>query len=310
MILYIIIFFLTSLIIFLALANARFSKKLDASERNLRMLEEKKAHNTVDEQQLKDDFSKRMKLFFEEKVDDLVIRKQEPTKTEEYEKMIRKVYGNKKRYKDWEFERIMISITAFALGSFAFVLLKEIMILGLAIMVAIALYYISGNDLKAKAKNKDWENFVFFPDLLMSLCMLYRVGAVSTIFQGFKRVCKVYDHPLIDEIKLAVKEYEFNKDKYDVLNDLAERVDFKEFTSFVNLIIETEKNNIPIVDTLTEYAFEISAKRKILATNRILKLPEKIDLVMYLTSTPICLIYMVMPSLKMAVEQLLEQGIM
>ena len=310
MILYIIIFFLTSLIIFLALANARFSKKLDASERNLRMLEEKKAHNTVDEQQLKDDFSKRMKLFFEEKVDDLVIRKQEPTKTEEYEKMIRKVYGNKKQYKDWEFERIMISIIAFALGSFAFVLLKEIMILGLAIMVAIALYYISGNDLKAKAKNKDWENFVFFPDLLMSLCMLYRVGAVSTIFQGFKRVCKVYDHPLIDEIKLAVKEYEFNKDKYDVLNDLAERVDFKEFTSFVNLIIETEKNNIPIVDTLTEYAFEISAKRKILATNQILKLPEKIDLVMYLTSTPICLIYMVMPSLKMAVEQLLEQGIM
>ena len=310
MILYIVIFFLTSLVIFLALANARFSKKIDASERNLRMLEEKKSYNTVDEQQLKDDFNKRIKLFFEQKVDDLVIRKQEPTKTEEYEKMIKKVYGNKKKYKDWEFERIMISIAAFALGAFAFVLFKEIIILGIAIMVSVALYFISGNDLKSKAKNKDWENFIFFPDLLMSLCMLYRVGAVSTIFQGFKRVCKVYDHPLIDEIKLAVKEYEFNKDKYDVLNDLAERVDFKEFTSFVNLIIETEKNNIPIVDTLTEYAFEISAKRKILATNQILKLPEKIDLVMYLTSTPICLIYMVMPSLKMAIEQLFEQGIM
>lgn len=193
---------------------------------------------------------------------------------------------------------------------FAFVLFKNVFILFLAIIVPLVFYMIKESDLKSAAKNKDWENFIFFPDMLMSLCMLYRVGAVSSIFQGFKRICKIYDHPLIDEVKEAVKEYEFNKDKYEVLNDLADRVDFKEFTSFINLVIETEKNNIPIVETLTEYAFEISAKRKILATNQILKLPEQIDLVMYLTSTPICFVYMILPSVIMAIEEMSKAGVL
>lgn len=306
----IIVFILTSLILFIAFSNATINKKLSAAERNLKMLEEKKAYNTVEEQQLKEDFSKRMQMFLEQKIDTFLIEKQAPTKTEELEKLIKKVYKDSKTYKEWEFERVITCLVSFGLTMFAFVLFKNILILALAIIVPLVFYMIKESDLKSVAKNKDWENFIFFPDMLMSLCMLYRVGAVSSIFQGFKRICKIYDHPLIDEIKEAVKEYEFNKDKYDVLNDLADRVDFKEFTSFINLVIETEKNNIPIVETLTEYAFEISAKRKILATNQILKMPEQIDLVMYLTSTPICFIYMILPSLLMAIQQLSEAGVM
>lgn len=306
----IVVFTLTSLILFIALSNATVNKRLSVAEKNLKMLEEKSAYNTIDEQQLKDDFSKRMQMFFEEKIDTFLIEKQSQTKTEELEKLIKKIYKNKKTYKEWEFERILTCLVSFCLTLFAFVLFKSLFILGLAIIIPVVFYLIKESDLKASAKNKDWENFIFFPDMLMSLCMLYRVGAVSSIFQGFKRICKIYDHPLIDEIKEAVKEYEFNKDKYEVLNDLADRVDFKEFTSFINLVIETEKNNIPIVETLTEYAFEISSKRKILATNQILKLPEKIDLTMYVTSTPICFIYMILPSLLMAIQQLGEAGVM
>lgn len=306
----IIVFILTSLILFIAFSNATINKKLSAAERNLKMLEEKKAYNTVEEQQLKEDFSKRMQMFFKQKIDTFLIEKQAPTKTEALEKLVKKVYKDSKTYKEWEFERIITCLIAFGLTLFAFVLFKNILILAAAIIVPLLFYIIKESDLKAVAKNKDWENFIFFPDMLMSLCMLYRVGAVSSIFQGFKRISKIYDHPLIDEIKEAVKEYEFNKDKYEVLNDLSDRVDFKEFTSFINLVIETEKNNIPIVETLTEYAFEISAKRKILATNQILKLPEQIDLVMYLTSTPICFVYMIMPSLQMAIQQMGDAGIM
>lgn len=306
----IIVFVLTSLILFIAFSNATINKKLSAAERNLRMLEEKKAYNTVEEQQLKEDFSKRMQMFLEQKIDTFLIEKQAPTKTEELEKLIKKVYKDNKTYKEWEFERIITCVVAFCLTMFAFVLFKNVFILFLAIIVPLVFYMIKESDLKSAAKNKDWENFIFFPDMLMSLCMLYRVGAVSSIFQGFKRICKIYDHPLIDEVKEAVKEYEFNKDKYEVLNDLADRVDFKEFTSFINLVIETEKNNIPIVETLTEYAFEISAKRKILATNQILKLPEQIDLVMYLTSTPICFVYMILPSVIMAIEEMSKAGVL
>lgn len=307
---YILIFFLSSLILFVSFSSATFARKLSAAEKNLRMLEEKRAYNTVEEQQLKDSFEKRMQMFFEQKIDTFLIQKREPSKTEELEKMIKKVYKGKKTYSEWEFERILLGIVTFSISSFAFILFRMPLVLIFAVVLPLLIYNLYESDLKKLAQNKDWENFIFLPEILMSLCMLYRVGAVSTIFQGFKRLIKTYDHPLIDEIKEAVKEYEFNKDKYDVLNDLAERVDFKEFTSFINLVIETEKNNIPIVDTLTEYAFEISEKRKILATNQILKLPEKIDLIMYATSSPICFIYMILPSVQLAVGQLMEAGVL
>lgn len=304
------IFLLSSVFFSLILTNIRYVKRLDASERNLKRLEEKRAYNTVDDKLLKEDFGTRMQIFFEEKIDNFLIRKQAPTKTEQLEKMVAKVYRGSKTYKQWEFDRILIATVYFVIGLLAFVLIKELFILPLAIILPCIIYFYFEKSLKSSAEEKDWENFIFFPDMLMSLCMLYKVGAVSTIFQGFKKIEKIYDHPLIDEIKKATKEYDYSKDKYDVLNDLAERVDFKEFTSFVNIVIESEKNNIPIVEPLTEYAYEISAKRKILATNQILKLPEKIDMVMYITSTPICFIYMILPSLKMAIEQLSSNGIL
>ena len=306
---YVVIFFLTSLIFFLAFSNASIGRKLNAAEKNLRMLEEKRAYNTVDEQQLKDSFEKRMQMFFEQKIDTFLIQRREPTKTEELEKMVKKVYKNKKSYNEWEFERVLLTIVTFSMSLLAFILFRQPLIIIFSILGPIAIYSLYENDLRNSAKNKDWENFIFLPEILMSLCMLYRVGAVSTIFQGFKRIIKTYEHPLIDEIKDAVNEYEYNKDKYDVLNDLAERVDFKEFTSFINLVIETEKNNIPIVDTLTEYAFEISEKRKILASNQIEQLPEKVDMVIFLTSSPICFIYMILPSVQLAMQQLISNGI-
>lgn len=305
-----IVFLLSSILLFIIFSNIRYIRRLSAAEKNLKMLEEKLEPNSIDANLLKGDLSTRMNNFFEEKVDSFLIQKQSLTKTEELTKLITKVYKDKKTYKQWEYERILISVASFFIALAAFIIINETFVLIIAILAPFIMYYILENSLKNNAKEKDWENFIFFPDILMSLCMLYRVGAVSTIFQGFKKIIKVYDHPLIDEINKACTEYDYNKDRFDILNDLAERVDFKEFTSFINIVIESEKNNIPIVEPLTEYAYEISNKRKILATNQILKLPEKIGMIMYLTSTPICFIYMILPSLNLAIQQLSENGIM
>ena len=61
---YIVIFFLTTLVLFLIFSNASITKKYSAAERNLKMLEEKVAQNTVDEHQLADSFEKRLQMFF------------------------------------------------------------------------------------------------------------------------------------------------------------------------------------------------------------------------------------------------------
>ena len=120
----IIVFILTSLILFIAFSNATINKKLSAAERNLKMLEEKKAYNTVEEQQLKEDFSKRMQMFLEQKIDTFLIEKQAPTKTEELEKLIKKVYKDSKTYKEWEFERVITCLVSFGLTMFALCYLK------------------------------------------------------------------------------------------------------------------------------------------------------------------------------------------
>lgn len=304
------IFALSVIFLFTTMINMRSVRIRNAGEENLRRLGEYEAIDDINDAILKNSFKDRMESFFHGKVDELVIKRTLPSKKEELEKLIRKVYKNNKTYKEWEYERMLYACVSAVIALLAGLILNQAAFLLGIIALPILFYKIYETDLRSKAKAKDWENFIFFPELLMSICMLYRVGAVSTIFQAFKRVTKIFDHPLIDEINIAVNEYEYNKDKYDILNDLSDRVDFKEFTSFINLIVESEKNNIPIVDTMLEYAFEISNKRKILATNQILKLPDKLDMVMYMTSTPVCFIYMIMPSMKMALSQLSQSGIM
>lgn len=304
-----VLFFLFSFILFLIFSNFKYVKTFNAAERNLKYIEEKKSYDTVDEHILKEDFNIRMKKFFRQQVDRYVITNTKEDKIDRISKMLYKVYKGKKTYAEWEYERTLVAVAWFALGMFGFLLLKNPLIPLFSILLVIFVYQSYESNLKSKSKNIDWMNFIFFPDMLMSLCMLYRVGAVSGVFQGFKKLCKIYDHPLIDEIKKASKEHDFNKDKYEVLQDLSDNVDFKEFTSFINIVMESEKNNIPIVENLTEYAFEISSKRKILATNQILKLPEKIEMVMLMTSMPICFIYMILPSLTMALGQMSTTGI-
>ena len=181
------------------------------------------------------------------------------------EKLVAKAYRKKKTYAEWEYDRILYTLLFVFIGVFAYLAVQEIMILAVFIALALIVYFYLESDLKSKAKKVDWENFIFFPDMLLSLCMMYKVGAVANICAGFKKLTEASEHPLIDELKVAAREYDFNKDKYDILNDLKDSVDFKEFTSFVNIVIESEKNNIPIVDSLTEFSFDISNKRKVLS---------------------------------------------
>lgn len=306
---FIILFF--SMFIFFSVfyLNLKYVKRTSVEERNLKALELKEAYNTIDEKILKPDLNKRINDFFHQGVDNYVIGKTKLSKREKMEKLVAKAYRKKKTYAEWEYDRILYTLLFVFIGVFAYLAVQEIMILAVFIALALIIYFYLESDLKSKAKKVDWENFIFFPDMLLSLCMMYKVGAVANIFAGFKKLTESYEHPLIDELKVAAREYDFNKDKYDILNDLKDSVDFKEFTSFINIVIESEKNNIPIVDSLTEFSFDISNKRKVLAQNQINKLPGKMEIAMLFTSMPICFIYMILPSVQMALQQMAEAGI-
>lgn len=289
--------------------NLSYVKKGTIEEQNLRRIETKKVYNTLDEKLLKSSLGDRIDAFFHQSVDKFIIGREKLTKREKMEKLVRKAYRGEKTYSQWAYDRIIYTIMFMLIGIFAFAITREILILLVGIFLAIGVYMYLESDLNSKAKAVDWENFVFFPDMLLSLCMMYKVGAIANIFTGFKKLEEVYTHPLIDELKVAYREYDFNKDKFDILEELGDRVDFKEFTSFVNLVIESERNNIPIVDPLTEFSFDISNKRKVLAQNQIAKLPGKMEMAMMLTSMPICFIYMILPSVNMALNQMSAAGI-
>lgn len=306
---YLILFLSASLFFSIFYLNLKYVKKTSIAERNLKALEMKEAFNTIDEKILKPSLNQRLDAFLHQNVDKLVIGGQKQTKRETMEKLVAKAYRRTKTYSEWEYDRVIYTIAFALIGIISFVIVKDILFLIGGLALALGVYFYLDYDLKSKAKKVDWENFVFFPDMLLSLCMMYKVGAIANIFAGFKKLSEVYEHPLIEDVKTAYREYEFNKDKYDILNDMKDRVDFKEFTSFVNIVIESERNNIPIVDALTEFSFDISNKRKILAQNQINKLPGKMEVAMLMTSMPICFIYMILPSVKMALEQMSAAGI-
>lgn len=219
-------------------------------------------------------------------------------------KCLYKIYKGKMSYIDFQVKRISVSILSGCFMIVAYIMLHNTYFLLGALAVPFALYYLYKYDLKNKVKKIDWENFVFFPEVLTSLAMVYRTGSVSTIFVAFEKVAKIYKHPLVDEIQKSVDEYKSNKNKYDVLRDLKDRVDFPDFNSFITLIMESEKNGIRVADSISERAQAISNKRKILAIAQLKRIPTKMEFIMLFAGLYITFVYMIAPSLIMAFQNL------
>lgn len=136
-----------------------------------------------------------------------------------------------------------------------------------------------------------------FPDALDM--MLVCVEAGQSMDQSIIRVAKELrsSYPLLAyEFAIVSHEMKAGKDKTEVLNDMADRCDVQDISSFVTVLNQSQTFGTPISDALRVYSAEMRDKRVMRAEEKANKLPTKMTLTTMMLTVPPLLIILVGPS--------------
>ena len=136
-----------------------------------------------------------------------------------------------------------------------------------------------------------------FPDSLDM--MLVCVEAGQSLDQSIVRMAAELHHSypfLADEYEMVAQEMKAGKDKIAVLNDMSQRCDVQDVSSFVTVLIQSTSFGTSIAEALRVYAGEMRDKRVMRAEEKANKLPTKMTLATMMLTVPPLLIILVGPS--------------
>lgn len=136
-----------------------------------------------------------------------------------------------------------------------------------------------------------------FPDSLDM--MLTCVEAGQSLDQSIVRVAgeiRVSYPALADEFEIVAHQIKAGRDKPSVLNEMAERCDVQDISSFVTVLVQSQTFGTSIADALRVYAGEMRDKRVMRAEEKANKLPTKMTLATMMLTVPPLLIILVGPS--------------
>lgn len=137
-----------------------------------------------------------------------------------------------------------------------------------------------------------------FPDSLDM--MLVCVEAGQSLDQAIVRVAgelRASYPSLAQEYEIVAHEMKAGKDKSNVMNDMAERCDVLDVSSFVTVMNQSAAFGTPIADALRVYSAEMRDKRVMRAEEAANKLPTKMTLATMMLTVPPLLIILVSPSI-------------
>lgn len=137
-----------------------------------------------------------------------------------------------------------------------------------------------------------------FPDSLDM--MLVCVEAGQSLDQAIVRVAgelRASYPSLAQEYEIVAHEMKAGKDKSTVMNDMAERCDVLDVSSFVTVMNQSAAFGTPIADALRVYSAEMRDKRVMRAEEAANKLPTKMTLATMMLTVPPLLIILVSPSI-------------
>jgi tight adherence protein C len=138
------------------------------------------------------------------------------------------------------------------------------------------------------------------PDALdmLSVCATAGLG----FDQSLQRVSEYWDTPIGHEFGRVINEMEMGLTRREALRNLAERVDIREISSFVALIIQTEQLGMSISDTLHAQAEQMRIERRHRAQEQAQKAPIKMLLPMVLLIFPALLAVILGPAIPTLME--------
>ncbi len=138
------------------------------------------------------------------------------------------------------------------------------------------------------------------PDALdmLSVCATAGLG----FDQSLQRVSEYWDTPIGREFGRVINEMEMGLTRRDALRNLSDRLDIREISSFVALIVQTEQLGMSISDTLHAQAEQMRIERRHRAQEQAQKAPIKMLIPMATLIFPALLAVILGPAIPTLVE--------
>jgi tight adherence protein C len=133
---------------------------------------------------------------------------------------------------------------------------------------------------------------------MLSVCASAGLG----FDQSLQRVSEYWDTPIGREFGRVINEMEMGVTRRDALRNLADRVDIREISSFVALIIQTEQLGMSISDTLHAQAEQMRIERRHRAQEQAQKAPIKMLIPMALLIFPALLAVILGPAVPSLID--------
>jgi tight adherence protein C len=170
----------------------------------------------------------------------------------------------------------------------------------LSILTLIIFYFLPKLWLQSKINRKQNAVRKGLPDAMdmLSVCATARLG----FDQSLQRVSEYWNTPIGHEFGRVISEMEMGFTRRDALRNLADRVEIREISSFVALILQTEQLGMSISDTLHAQAEQMRIERRFRAQEQAQKAPVKMLIPMALLIFPALLAVILGPALPVLRE--------
>lgn len=192
-----------------------------------------------------------------------------------------------------------ISLASTLLGAYlAFLVIRRgtsTLNVALSILVLILLYFFPKVWLHSRVTRRQNSVRKGMPDAMdmLSVCATAGLG----FDQSLQRVSEYWDTPIGHEFGRVISEMEMGLTRRDALRNLSDRLEIREISSFVALILQTEQLGMSISDTLHAQAEQMRIERRFRAQEQAQKAPIKMLIPMALLIFPALLAVILGPAI-------------
>jgi len=172
--------------------------------------------------------------------------------------------------------------------------------LSLSILILIFFYFLPKVWLQSRITRRQNNVRRGLPDALdmLSVCATAGLG----FDQSLQRVSEYWDTPIGHEFGRVINEMEMGLSRRDALRNLSDRLEIREISSFVALILQTEQLGMSISDTLHAQADQMRIERRFRAQEQAQKAPIKMLIPMAALIFPALLAVILGPAIPTLME--------
>jgi tight adherence protein C len=167
--------------------------------------------------------------------------------------------------------KVGLAVLGFVVGFLVLASFPTLQRVGLTLVFVLIGFFLPDAVVSRQGRKRQEQIELEMPDTLDQVTMAVEAGL------GFEaalaRAARTGDGPLAQELSRTLREIQLGVPRDQALNQLAERTDVADLSSFVRVIVQSEQYGIPIGPVLRVQSDELRDKRRERAEERALKIP-------------------------------------